>query len=220
MNLYWYVSKAKLELLAEQAPGFLTGIKAQLGFKLGLLSGSLEGTEPARTAEDLQRVIKKLKSQNDIKDFSELADGEAPVLISFSGPALRQISSKVFWLSMQSGSRGLLLAGSAAYAIGSPVASDSAFSPSADPVSAIKSAFSGDSPSTGFGGAALPLSSSLSYAWRTLMTDAADGTLPRVRGLALFARSIHADRSQMRAIGKGAVTELVIGSPIYVEQSE
>ena len=219
MNIYWYVSKAKLELLAEQAPGFLTGIKAQLGFKLGLLSGSLEGTEPARTVEDLQRVIKKLRSQNDIKDFSQLAEGEAPVLISFDGPAVRQINNKVFWLSMESGSRGLLLAGSPASAIGSPVASDSAFSPSADPVSAIRSAFSDNSTQIGFGGTQMPLSSSLSYAWRTLMADAASGTLPRARGLALFARSIKADRPQMRVIGKGAVTELVIGSPIYVEQS-
>jgi len=46
MNLYWYVSKAKLDLLAQQAPGFFTGVKAQIGFKLPLLSGSLEGTEP------------------------------------------------------------------------------------------------------------------------------------------------------------------------------
>jgi len=218
MNIYWYVSKAKLDLLAEQSPGFFTGVKAKLGFKLGLLSGSLEGTQPARTIDDLQRVIKKLRSQNDIKDFSELTESDAPVLISFDGPATRQINDKVFWLSMESGSRGLLLAGSPASAIGSPTVSGATFSPSADPVSAIKSAFSGDDSQIGFGGTQMSLSVSLSYAWRSLMDDAASGTLPNAKGIAIFARSIKADRAQMRVIGKASVTELVIGSPIYVEQ--
>jgi hypothetical protein len=218
VNIYWYVSAAKLALLAEQTPAFFGGIKAKLGFKVGLLSGSLEGTEPTRRVEDLRRVINKLTSQYDIKDFSELQEGESPVLISFEGPAMRQVENKVFWLAMESGSRGLLLAGSSASAVGSPVANDGAFSPSADPVSAIKSVFSGSSSATGFGGTQMPLSSSLSYAWRTLMKDAADGTLPKAKGLALFARSIKSDRAQMGIIGKAPVTELVIGSPIYVEQ--
>ncbi|MBS1813805.1 MAG: hypothetical protein JSS87_02905 [Acidobacteria bacterium] len=219
MNIYWYVSKAKLDLLTEQAPGFLTGIKANIGFKLGLLSGSLEGTEPARTAEDLQRVIKKLQSQYEIKDFSQLEDGESPVVVSFDGNAVRQINNNVFWLGMESGSRGLLLAGSPASAIGSPVKSEDGFSPSADPVSAIRSVFSGDGDAAGFGGTRMPLSSSLSYAWRTLMEDADSGTLPRAKGLALFARAVKADRTQLRSIRKGNITELIVGSPIYVEQA-
>lgn len=218
MNIYWYVSNAKLDFLAEQSPSFLSGVKAKLGFNLGLLSGSLEGAQPARTMDDLHRVIKKLRSQNDIKDFSEIAEGDAPVLVSFDGPAMRQISNKVFWLSMESGSRALLLAGSPASAIGTPVVNDATFSPSADPVSAIKSVFSDGSPETGFGGAGMPDSTSLSYAWQTLMAQAAGGTLPNARGIAIFARSVKANRHQMSLIDKASVTELVIGSPIYVEQ--
>ncbi len=222
MNLYWYVSTAKLELLAEQAPGFLTGIKAQIGFKLPLLNGSLEGTEPSRTAEDLQRVIKKLRSQNDIKAFSGLEASESPTLISFEGPAVRQVSNGVFWLAMEGGTRGLLLAGSAASAIGSPIKSDGTFSPSADPVAAIRSAFNlnpNDPSASSFGGTSMSLSSSLSYAWQTLMEDASEGTLPKVTGLALFARGVKADLAQVRRIGKDYITELVIGSPIYVQQT-
>jgi hypothetical protein len=151
MNIYWYVSRSKLELLAEQVPGFLTGIKAQLGFKLGLLSGSLEGTEPTRTAEDLQRVVKKLRSQQDIRDFAELADADSPVLVSFEGPAVRMVSNNVFWLSMQSGSRGLLLAGSSSNAIGAAAANETTFSPSADPVTAIRTAFAEDGATKQFG---------------------------------------------------------------------
>jgi hypothetical protein len=220
LNLYWYVSKAKLDLLAEQAPGFLTGIKAQIGFKLPLLSGSLEGTEPSRTTEDLQRVVKKLKSQNNIMAFADLQESDSPTLISFDGAAVRQISNGVFWLAMEQGTRGLLLAGSAASAIGSPVKSDGTFSPSADPVAAIRSAFNISDPSaSSFGGTGMSLSGSLSYAWQTLMADASEGTLPKVTGLALFARGVKADRAQMRRIEKEYITELVIGSPIFVQQT-
>src|SRR5215472_961724 len=207
MNLYWYVSKAKLDLLAQQAPGFFTGVKAKIGFKLPLLSGSLEGTEPARTAGDLERVVKRLRSQNDILAFSDLAESDSPTLISFEGPAVRHISDSIFWLAMEHGTRGLLLAGSAASAIGSPVKSQATFSPSADPVAAIKAAFNITDPdSSTFGGSSL--SASLSYAWRTLMENASEGTLPKATGFALFARGVKADRAQLRQIKKDYITDL------------
>jgi hypothetical protein len=121
---------------------------------------------------------------------------------------------------MEQGTRGLLLEGSAASAIGSPVKSDGTFSPSADPVAAIKSAFNIDDPSANsFGGTNMSLSSSLSYAWQTLMEEASEGTLPKVTGLGLFARGVKADRAQVRRIGKDYITELVIGSPIFVQQT-
>jgi len=220
MNLYWYVSKAKLDLLAQQAPGFFTGVKAKIGFKLPLLSGSLEGTEPARTAEDLERVVKRLRSQNDILPFSDLVESDSPTLISFEGTAVRQISDGVFWLAMEQGTRGLLLAGSGASAIGSPVKSDRTFSPSADPVAAIKAAFNiTDLSSSSFGVTGRSLFGNLSYAWRTLMADASEGTLPNATGLALFARGVKADRAQMRQIKRDYITDLIIGSPIFVQQT-
>jgi hypothetical protein len=84
----------------------------------------VEGEEPARTDEDLERVVKRFKSQNDILAFSDLAESDSPPLISFEGAAVRQISDGVFWLAMEHGTHGLLLAGSADPAIGSPVKSD------------------------------------------------------------------------------------------------
>jgi hypothetical protein len=219
MNLYWYVSRAKLDLLAQQAPGFFTGVKAKIGFKLPLLSGSLEGTEPARTAEDLERVVKRLRSQNDILAFSDLVESDSPTLISFEGAAVRQISDGVFWLAMEQGTRGLLLAGSGASTIGSPVKSDGTFSPSADPVAAIKAAFNITDPSSSSFGGGMSLSDSLSYAWRTLMAEASEGTLPKATGLALFARGVKADRAHMRQIKKDYITDLIIGSPIFVQQT-
>jgi hypothetical protein len=209
MNLYWYVSRAKLDLLAQQAPGFFTGVKAKIGFKLPLLSGSLEGTEPARTAEDLERVVKRLRSQNDILAFSDLVESDSPTLISFEGAAVRQISDGVFWLAMEQGTRGLLLAGSGASTIGSPVKSDGA----------IKAAFNITDPSSSSFGGGMSLSDSLSYAWRTLMADASEGTLPKATGLALFARGVKADRAHMRQIKKDYITDLIIGSPIFVQQT-
>lgn len=219
VNLYWYVSRAKLDLLAQQAPGFFTGVKAKIGFKLPLLSGSLEGTEPSRTAEDLERVVKRLKSQNDILAFSDLAESDWPTLFSFEGPAVRQISDGVFWLAMERDKCGLLLAGSAASAIGSPMKSDGTFSPSADPLAAIKAVFNDTDPnSSSFDGTSVSLSGSLSYAWRTFMADASEGTLPKATGLALFARRVKADRAQMRLIQKDYITNLIIGSPLFIQQ--
>lgn len=219
MNLYWYVSRAKLDLLAQQAPGFFTGVKAKIGFKLPLLSGSLEGTEPSRTAEDLERVVKRLKSQNDILAFSNLAESDSPTLFSFEGPAVRQISDGVFWLAMERNICGLLLAGSAASAIGSPIKSDATFSPSADPLAAIKAVFNDTDPnSSSSSGTSMSLSGSLSHAWSVLMANASEGTLPRATGLALFARRVNADRAQMRFIQKNYITHLVIGSPIFIRQ--
>jgi hypothetical protein len=231
VNLYWYVSKAKLELLADQAPGFFTGVKAQLGFKLPLLSGSLEGTEPTRTEGDLQRVIRRLRSENQIIEYADLQDTDSPTLVSFEGAAVRQISHDVFWLAMRGGRIGLLLAGSAASVIGTQPKGDSAGNPlgqyaSGNPVGTIRNLFEDASgyeqpapdlsqPGKAESEPAMPrnskfvlvnpretISSHATMAWAELMAEANEGTLPRATGLALFARSVKADPNKLKWLGE------------------
>lgn len=219
MNIYWYISKAKLDLLKDQSPGFLPGITAQLSFKLPFVSGSLSGTEPSRLVEDLQRVIKRLKADHEIKSFADLDDTASPIVMAFDGNAARQISDDVFWLAMEQGDSGLLLAGSAAFAIGAAAKPEHFLSPSADPVGAVKAAFQKDDEQPNvLGGVGLPLSARLSYAWQELMSESLEGALPRVSGLAIFARTVKAEKAQARQIGKGNIERIVVGTPIYVEQ--
>ena len=219
MKIYWYISKAKLDLLVDQAPGFLTGIKATMSFKFPLLSGTLEGTEPARLAKDLQRVSKRLYADPQTRPFSQLAGGESPAIISFEGPTVRHIDDGVFWLAMQDGHTGLILAGSAGYAIGAPPQSDITISPSADPVGAIESAFADTPPAADpQSDAALSLSWRIGYAWKELMSDAALGTLPQTRGLAVFGRTIPLAQPPAGQPAPGNVQRIVVASPIFVEQ--
>src|SRR5260370_6282387 len=144
MNNYWYISKAKIDMLKDQKPGFLSGISAKLDFKLPFISGSLSGTEKSKLIDDLRRVVRSLEAEGKIKSFDEIGTGEAPVVIRFEGPAVRHLQDDVFWFATYGSRTALLLAGSAGFAIGRAPASKSSISPSAAPVSAIKAAFTND----------------------------------------------------------------------------
>jgi hypothetical protein len=212
-GFYWYISKAKLDLLKEARPGFLSGVAAKLEFKLPFVGGSLSGTQTYGLVKDLKRVIKSLEAEHTVRPFEELLDGEAPVFVRFEGAAMRRVEGAAFWLAMERDESALLLAGSAGYAIGQPAKSDGGLSASVDPVRAIMAAFRED-PRTG------NLSDSLSMAWREILRDApsSGGTLPRVEGLAVFARSVAADHETMRRAGRPRIKRIVVGTPLYVRQ--
>lgn len=214
MPVYWYISKAKLDLLKDESPGFFARITAKLEFKLPFVSGSLFGTADSSLIRDLKSVIKALHSEQTIKHYHELSDDEAPVMVQFEGPAVRHVEGEEFWIAMEHNDTALLLAGSAGYAIGYPVKTESRiFSASVDPVGAFLAAFEKDVSSGS-------LSSSLSYAWQDIMQDAlsSGGALPKVAGLAVFARSLAADKQVMKRVGRGRIRRLVIGTPLYVQQ--
>jgi hypothetical protein len=212
-ELYWYISKAKLDILKEAAPSFLSGVAVKLEFKLPFVGGSLSGTQTSGLINDLKRVIKSLEAQQTIKNYEELTDDEAPVFVRFEGEAMRRVDGAEFWLAMERKESALLLAGSAGYAIGQPAKSEGGLSPSVDPVHAIKAAFGKDA-RTG------NLSGSLSMAWRDILRDASSsgGTLPRVEGLAVFAMSVAADHETMRRAGLARIKRIVVGTPLYVRQ--
>lgn len=212
-EVYWYISKAKLDLLKEAAPGFLSGVAVKLEFKLPFVGGSLSGTQTSSLMKELRRVIKSLEAEQTIKNYEELTDDEAPVFVRFEGEAMRRVDGAAFWLAMERNESALLLAGSADYAIGQPAKSEGGLSPSVDPVRVINATFGKDA-RTG------NLSGSLSMAWREILRDASTsgGTLPRVEGLAVFARSVAADRETMRRAGRARIKRIIVGTPLYVRQ--
>jgi hypothetical protein len=112
---------------------------------------------------------------------------------SFEGNATWQIGDDAFWSAMERGKSGLLLAGSAAFVIGAPTKAEHPLSPSADPVGAVKAAFKKDHEQPNSSEDALPLSARLSYVWQALMSESLEGSLPRVSGLAIFARTVNSD---------------------------
>jgi hypothetical protein len=222
MNVYWYISKAKLDLLRDQAPGFLNGISAKVSFKFPFVGGSLSGTEKSKLVDDLKRVISRIESKS-VKDYAELNDQEAPVFFRFEGAAASHVIDEVYWLAMAGGDTALLLAGSATYVIGAPRGSEVTLSPSVDPIGAVRAVFekgAGASDPQQFGGTSAPLSTSLSYAWQELMRDQYESgqVLPRAAGLAIFGTTIRADAGQMRRVGRETLSRIVVGTPIYVKQ--
>jgi hypothetical protein len=218
-QVYWYISKAKLDLLKESAPSFLDGVSVKLGFKLPFVSGSLSGTDRSTLIKDLERVLAKLTADGHLKNYADLGADEAPVMIRFEGPAVRHADDECFWVASEHGNIALLLAGSSAYAIGSRGSETTAhISPSADPVGAVKAAFEnlgGISPVPG-----MSLSNRLSYVWQEIVFDAYESgaTLAKVEGVAIFASSFQADRGQMRRVRREYIERLTIGTPLYVRQ--
>lgn len=211
-EIYWYISKAKLELLKE--PGFLDGISVKLGFHLAGLSGEVSGTDPASLTKELKHTIKGLsESGQTFKDFNELGDDEAAVMVRFEGNAVRHVTGEEYWLAMEGKRTALLLAGSVVHAIGHPSRSPKKISPSVDPVNAFLRAFEKRAKSN-------TLSGSLSNAWREIMGDdlSSKGALPAVKGLAVFARSVPTDKRQMELADRENIERLVVGSPVYIQQ--
>ncbi len=212
-EVYWYISKAKLDLLKDAAPGFLSGVGVNLEFKLPFVGGSLSGAQTSGLTKELKRVVKSLSAEQTIKNYEELTADEAPVFVRFEGQAIRRVRGEEFLLAMERKASALLLAGSSAYAIGQAAKSEGGLSPSVDPVPAIVAAFGKAAQND-------TLSGSLSMAWREILRDTSSsgGTLPRVEGLAVFARSVAADHEIMRRAGRAGIKRIVVGTPLYVRQ--
>jgi hypothetical protein len=212
-DIYWYISKAKLDLLKDASPSLFARVTAKIDFKIPFVSGSISSAESSSMIHDLGRVIKTLRSQLNIKDYSALDNDDTPAMISFEGPAVRHVAGEEFWLAMEHNETALLLAGSAGYAVGYPSKTPAQFSPSIDPVAAFLAAFE---PNPKRGSQVF----ALSYAWREIMADtlSSGGAVPRVEGLAVFARTLATDKKEMRAVDRGRINRLIVGSPLYVRQ--
>lgn len=216
--MYLYISEPKIKAL-DVSSGFSAGIAAELSFKFPFLEGKLSGVNQNELVGQLEKVVAKLKKSELIPNFDDIIAGEAPMLVSFAGHAGRVVDKNAFWCVMKGKHNGLLLAGSPGYAIGRPPERSANISPSTDPVGALRGVFK-ETGKLPFPPINSSLSSSLSYAWQELVraTFLAEGSMPRVEGIAIFSRSVVGDRRQLRRVNSGGLELLVIGSPLYVKQ--
>jgi hypothetical protein len=214
MDIYWYISEAKLASLQATRPGFLSGVSAEVAFKFPFLEGKLSGSKQASTITNLEKLVKRFRTEEKISAFDDVKPTELPKMVWFSGPAGRLIDDDAFWLAMKGDRNALLLAGSAGYAIGKPPSTSAHISPSVDPVNALRAAF-GQGPDVPF----LPLATRLTYAWQEIAKENLIGAgVPSVEGLAFVARTVVPDLEQLKAVGCEKLSLLLIGTPLYVKQ--
>src|SRR5215469_10860112 len=137
-SVYLYLSKAKIEPLLEQNPGFLSGVTANIDFKLPFVSGGLSGTNTAGLLTKIEGLEKRLRREYKIPNHYEIPAGTAPVFVSFKGRAVRKIHESQLWFAIDHEHAPLLLAGSASFALGEkPKEQVVGLSASGDPVGAF-----------------------------------------------------------------------------------
>jgi hypothetical protein len=222
--------------LKDAPPSLFEGITAKFNFAVHpFLSGSLSREAVPNAKRDLTRVDNALRREYSIKQYYELGKGDAPVWFAFEGPAARFVTSRTFWVGMQHGDIGLVLGGSAQFAIGSQAKREGEFSVSVDPIRALLETFRDPR--------VRHAATQLAFAWGTIMNNVScGGVLPRVEGLAIFARTFLMDDDGLAKVKAGAraalmsrrvkastparkvesedlkIRLLVVGTPLYVRQ--
>ena len=220
---YWYVSDEKLDALYGALQSWVK-LKDSIDVKVKVPWTGLElQSKKDATKEQIKRVsaVRKLIEQQDgIADYENLSKTECPTFVRFSGVGFRLIAEDRFWLATEQAGTALLLAGSAANAIGQYQGSHERPSPSADPIGAVDAAF-GE-----YSGAQLKHEDSnklpfrLSYIWQHIVRSREDGSLslPTVQGIAVIAGQYRVHEAQLRRVGRQNVDRLIVGSPVWVEQ--
>lgn len=215
-SVYLYISRSKVNSLYRSAKRGQS-IK---GLGLKLKGPFVEADASIEFDTDLYRMLKyvrkHLDNSKEVSPFHTLGSSSVPV-VSFFGSAAIVVYAETLCLALAEGATALLLAGSAGNMVGAqhlPSTSTRTFlSASINPIGALKAAFEGASESQS-------LSKDLSFSWQALRRDAGVGSavLRNVQGLAIFVGSYPANKAQIRRAGAINVTNIVVASPIYVEQ--
>lgn len=214
-DMYWYISRDKLEALRKYNKSRLNWLK-ELSFTVK--SPFAEANTALRLDQTLfkqaEQIERKLYEDGLVKDYTEI--NEASVFFSFEGYAQRTIEQGAYWITMLSNEMALLLAGSVTNVIGGPITSTREISPSVDPLGAISSAFKG--------GEELHQGQTLamrcSYVWQAIARPVQQSwtNLPYVEGIGVYAGKFAASKAQMNRAGFKGITNIVVGSPIFVRQ--
>lgn len=224
MRYFWYVSKSKIDTLASQEETILERlraslsalIKAEVKIPVGSIGIELKSNEPsASLLKLLDRVEGKLKDQSLVKTALEASTGGAPLFFSFEGPSARLIREGQFWAATVDQQTAVLLGGSAAHCIGGAVPEKPPLSPSINPIASMDTLFEKK--------AGKGQEDRASFTWAKIVQDsmhAGDpGNLPIGRGVAIFAARFAPVPWQVQRSGyKGKLHQILVGSPLYVEQ--
>lgn len=216
MELFWYISDAKVDILRQTLPRTWTqDLVLKLKFKAPWLEAEIGHRDidaAVSNANLIERTLQRDKLQ-ELKPFTRLSDQDSPVFMRFRGRAARMISEEGYWVALHDDGVALLLGGSVAHAIGAQAAPTGHISPSINPF--------GTAASLNSAGDRKTVSENMAYVWQeTWRTGVGTqgASAPTVEGIALFAGRFPAVRSQMRRVGQSAIEHLVVGSPIFVRQ--
>jgi len=228
-RLFWYVSVAKLTALGADRRGWSDRLRASVGFNVGPAMAEL-GLDPASAAGSdailklVRRAERQLADDRHLIDVEQVPEYRGPTYFSWEGPSARaavQASEEhAFWVASLVGQVGVLLVGSVRHAIGAAAAVPVTFSPSYDPIGAVGRFFepTNDEPLE-------PVGMHDDWAaagWQEVMRSSVGeiASLPRTRGIAQYAGSFSINRPLSASVraGEGQVHQIVIGSPLWVEQ--
>jgi len=221
MRFFWYLSKTKLDHLLSQQKRPLdlpSLIKAEI--RVSMVSVGLERKSSevdAKQIRALEKLEKKLRDSGAVGSIGDCRGGRQPLFFEFHGPAARLIQDGQFWIASLEGSTAVLLAGSASHCIGGPNPDANFISPSVDPIGSIQSLMSHDHETED-----MQLGNQLSFFWARIIGNAnvdEFGSLPRIKGIAIFAGATKCDSAQIKYSGYDAdIDQIVVGSPLFVEQ--
>jgi hypothetical protein len=224
MRYFWYISKAKIDTLAAQQETLfehlratLSGlVKAEVKLPVGSVGFELKSANPDPSlVHGLEKVEKKLRKQDLVRSAKVSSAGNPPLFFDFEGPAARLIWDGQFWAAALDGNTAVLLGGSAAHCVGGAVPEKPALSPSINPIASMDTLFENR--------ADVGEKDRVSYTWAKVVQDSTRlgdlEALPRARGIAIFAGRFASTPWQTRRSGyHGRISEIIVGSPLYVEQ--
>ncbi len=214
--MFWYISKNKIDLLGVMltAPHpLLSSLAIKLKVPWVEAETKWDKSEPSSIAT-IPKLADAINQRYNIKPYEQLGPGDSPNLVLFKGAATRVVQKSKFWVAMYERTSALLLAGSSSNVTGGLSTEKNVISPSVNPVEAIENAFRGvDDKQT--------LPRVLSFAWQSIWRSQSDAiTLPQVWGLAVFAGHFPTVKAEVRRAGKRELTEMIVGSPVFVQQIE
>ncbi|MCX5538107.1 hypothetical protein M3A49_01105 [Paraburkholderia sp. CNPSo 3076] len=214
MENYWYISDAKLEILRQTLPRtWSQDLIIKLKFKSPWFEAEVGHRDVKAAVANTKIIYETLLKSGDLLDFSALSEFDSPQFFSFRGHASRMISNEGYWIALHRESSALLLGGSAKHAIGASGTPEGSISPSINPLGAATSLSTQES--------AESISEKISYVWQEVYRTggaSAPGVVPQVEGVALFAGRFPASKRQLRRAGKLPISNVVVGTPIFVKQ--
>jgi len=240
MATYWYVSTDKLQALGATSAGLPGRLRTTL--KVGLGGTGMEIGVDAAAARSLDRAVgkaeKQLHRKGDISDVAAFASGPpAAVYFRCHGPACRAVVAGMFWAALVANEVAVLLVGSASNAVAAKhYGPDEVFSPSADPVGAVRHLLRGIAPEMlaaddrmhrpshwqGYEGPEAQ-ADTLGYAWNALLRRDLDlvgediDALPMAVSVAQYVARYRFNDA--RHDWRADVNWIVLGTPIYVSQT-
>lgn len=218
-DMYWYISRTKVESLAQatRRSGPLRSLGLKVKSPVLEVSGDV-ALDDDRLVQDLRRVRKGLNADPGVKPFDDL-DGDAGPIFAFEGRAARAFDGDGYLVAIAGRRTALILAGSRWHVLGQERDQGVSIGGSADPIVTAVHAFGVSTFDDGRVFEAEFIADILSQTWSMVM--ARNGhpgvVLPRVSGMALFAALYLVTHPGIRGVDS-AITRLIVGSPVYIEQ--